>query len=110
MCSSMGLLATGIIGFGRLMVSGLKRVPYPPAMTTAFMVLLKGTLAPASEKKNQVQLFTFNLFILNQVLLCGQGGLVHRLKARKPQRAGSAPPEARRTAGEGGRENLEETP
>lgn len=36
MCSIIGLLAIGIIGFGTLLVSGRSRVPKPPAMMTAF--------------------------------------------------------------------------
>ena len=37
MCSIIGALAIGIIGFGALDVSGRRRVPSPPAMMTAFM-------------------------------------------------------------------------
>ena len=40
MCSSIGRLTSGIIGFGWLLVSGRSRVPSPPARMTAF------TLAP----------------------------------------------------------------
>ena len=36
MCSIIGLLASGIIGFGVLLVSGRSRVPSPPARITAF--------------------------------------------------------------------------
>ena len=36
MCSIIGLLANGIIGFGVLLVSGRSRVPSPPARMTAF--------------------------------------------------------------------------
>jgi hypothetical protein len=32
----MGRFATGTIGFGRLIVSGFRRVPKPPAMMTPF--------------------------------------------------------------------------
>ncbi len=35
MCSMQGLLQTGTIGLGWLLVSGRRRVPSPPAMTTA---------------------------------------------------------------------------
>src|SRR5262245_21333051 len=37
MCSMMGTLPTGTSGLGRWAVSGLRRVPKPPAMTTAFI-------------------------------------------------------------------------
>src|SRR5580658_7514915 len=37
MCSASGLLATGTIGFGKLLVSGRSRVPEPPAIITAFI-------------------------------------------------------------------------
>src|SRR5215471_11357712 len=37
MCSMIGTLPTGTSGFGRWAVSGLRRVPKPPAMTTAFI-------------------------------------------------------------------------
>src|SRR5215213_5254335 len=37
MCSIIGWLTTGIIGFGWLLVSGRNRVPSPPAKITAFM-------------------------------------------------------------------------
>ena len=43
MCSIIGLLASGIIGFGWLLVSGRSRVPSPPARITAFT-----TRSPAS--------------------------------------------------------------
>ena len=36
MCSIIGRLTTGIIGFGALEVRGRSRVPSPPAMITAF--------------------------------------------------------------------------
>src|SRR5438270_630786 len=36
MCSMIGRPATGTSGFGRLLVSGRRREPSPPAMTTAF--------------------------------------------------------------------------
>ena len=36
MCSIIGMLASGIIGFGWLLVSGRSRVPSPPARITAF--------------------------------------------------------------------------
>ena len=36
MCSIIGLLTNGIIGFGVLLVSGRRRVPSPPARMTAF--------------------------------------------------------------------------
>ena len=36
MCSMQGLPTIGTIGFGWLDVSGRRRVPSPPAMTTAF--------------------------------------------------------------------------
>src|SRR5215210_4574768 len=39
MCSMHGLPAIGTIGFGWFDVSGLSRVPSPPAMTTAFISL-----------------------------------------------------------------------
>src|SRR6266545_7645669 len=35
MCPRQGLLTIDTIGFGRLIVSGLRRLPSPPAMTTA---------------------------------------------------------------------------
>ena len=38
MCSIIGTLAMGIIGFGWLLVSGRSRVPSPPARITAFML------------------------------------------------------------------------
>src|SRR3954451_24749833 len=38
MCSIIGRFATGIIGFGWLLVSGRSRVPSPPARVTAFML------------------------------------------------------------------------
>src|SRR5450759_639567 len=37
MCSMSGLLTTGTMGFGRLLVSGRRRVPCPPAITTVWM-------------------------------------------------------------------------
>src|SRR5215217_1984446 len=37
MCSIQGALTMGIIGFGWSLVSGLRRVPCPPAMITAFI-------------------------------------------------------------------------
>src|SRR5712692_1892231 len=37
MCSIIGRLTTGIMGFGALDVRGRSRVPSPPAMMTAFM-------------------------------------------------------------------------
>jgi hypothetical protein len=37
MCSIIGLLASGTIGLGMLLVKGRRRVPNPPAITTAFM-------------------------------------------------------------------------
>ncbi len=37
MCSMHGLPTIGTIGFGWFEVSGRRRVPSPPAMTTAFM-------------------------------------------------------------------------
>ncbi len=37
MCSIIGLLASGIIGLGVLLVRGRRRVPSPPARMTAFM-------------------------------------------------------------------------
>jgi hypothetical protein len=37
MCSMIGRFATGTIGFGRLIVSGFRRVPKPPAMITPFI-------------------------------------------------------------------------
>ena len=37
MCSIIGSLTSGIIGFGAFEVSGRRRVPSPPAMITAFM-------------------------------------------------------------------------
>src|SRR5512133_322324 len=37
MCPSSGRFATGSIGLGRVKVSGRKREPSPPAITTAFM-------------------------------------------------------------------------
>ena len=37
MCSMHGLPTIGTIGFGWFDVSGRRRVPSPPAMTTAFM-------------------------------------------------------------------------
>src|SRR5215467_3631365 len=37
MCSMIGTLPTGTSGLGRWAVSGLRRVPKPPAMTTAFI-------------------------------------------------------------------------
>ena len=37
MCSIIGRFATGIIGFGWLLVSGRSRVPSPPARITAFI-------------------------------------------------------------------------
>src|SRR5207248_7654764 len=36
MCSMIGRPATGTSGLGRLLVSGRRREPSPPAMTTAF--------------------------------------------------------------------------
>ena len=36
MCSMHGLPTIGTIGFGWFDVSGRRRVPSPPAMTTAF--------------------------------------------------------------------------
>ena len=36
MCSIIGRLASGSIGFGAFEVSGRSRVPSPPAMITAF--------------------------------------------------------------------------
>ena len=36
MCSMQGFPAMGTIGFGWLEVRGRRRVPSPPAMTTAF--------------------------------------------------------------------------
>ncbi len=36
-CSITGLLTIGIIGLGRLLVRGLRRVPSPPAIIIAFM-------------------------------------------------------------------------
>src|ERR1700712_3391156 len=38
MCSIIGTLAIGIIGFGWLLVSGRRRVPSPPARITAFIL------------------------------------------------------------------------
>src|SRR6266542_6885912 len=40
MCSMHGLPATGTIGLGWFDVSGRRRVPSPPAMTTAFTLSL----------------------------------------------------------------------
>ena len=37
MCSMHGLPTIGTIGFGWFEVSGRRRVPSPPAMTTAFI-------------------------------------------------------------------------
>jgi hypothetical protein len=37
MCSMHGRLAIRIMGLGWLLVSGLKRVPCPPAMMIAFI-------------------------------------------------------------------------
>jgi hypothetical protein len=37
MCSMHGRLAMRIMGFGWLLVSGLRRVPCPPAMIIAFI-------------------------------------------------------------------------
>src|SRR5690554_4495308 len=37
MCSIMGLFKMGTMGFGKLQVNGLRRVPSPPAMITAFI-------------------------------------------------------------------------
>ena len=42
MCSIIGRLTSGSIGFGALEVSGRSRVPSPPAMITAFMRVLLG--------------------------------------------------------------------
>src|SRR4051812_44309447 len=39
MCSIIGWLTTGIIGFGWLLVSGRRRVPSPPARITAFIAI-----------------------------------------------------------------------
>ena len=40
MCSMQGLPATITIGLGWFEVSGRSRVPSPPAITTAFMLVL----------------------------------------------------------------------
>src|SRR5688500_9495616 len=51
MCSIIGRLAIGIIGFGWFEVSGRRRVPSPPAMITAFTgpVLPRFLLSPLPE-------------------------------------------------------------
>ena len=41
-----GLPTTGTIGFGWFEVSGRRRVPSPPAMTTALHVSVTSTLRP----------------------------------------------------------------
>ena len=43
-CSMIGLLPSGTMGFGTLAVNGRSRVPNPPAMRTAFMVIVSGRL------------------------------------------------------------------
>src|SRR5207248_6765445 len=48
MCCSMGSPMIGSIGFGWLLVRGRRRVPWPPAITTAFTeVILDGAPVPA---------------------------------------------------------------
>ena len=37
MFAAIGLLTTGTIGFGNVLVSGLNLVPDPPAIMTAFI-------------------------------------------------------------------------
>src|SRR5258708_21649600 len=44
MCPRQGLLTIDTIGFGRLIVSGRRRLPSPPAMTTACMGASLGAL------------------------------------------------------------------
>src|SRR5437764_9953704 len=44
MCPRHGLLTIDTIGFGRLIVSGLRRLPSPPAMTTACTEVSLGAL------------------------------------------------------------------
>src|SRR5258708_18446438 len=44
MCPRQGLLTIDTIGFGRLIVRGLRRLPSPPAMTTACMRASLGAL------------------------------------------------------------------
>jgi hypothetical protein len=46
MCSIIGWLTMGIIGLGAFEVRGRRRVPSPPAMITAFMVV-DGTASPS---------------------------------------------------------------
>src|SRR5437763_13867566 len=47
MCCSMGSPMIGSIGLGWLLVRGRRRVPWPPAITTAFtQVILDGCLSP----------------------------------------------------------------
>ena len=58
MCSIIGALTRGIIGFGAFEVSGRSRVPSPPAMITAFMRQPPGSglgLASASPRHRDVQ-------------------------------------------------------
>ncbi len=50
MCSIIGLLASGIIGFGVLLVSGRSRVPSPPARMTAFTTPRSRAPAGASDR------------------------------------------------------------
>src|SRR5690606_938810 len=42
MCSMIGRFPIGTIGFGRWIVSGLRRVPNPPAMITPFIATAPG--------------------------------------------------------------------
>src|SRR5258708_35394982 len=53
-----GLLTIDTIGFGRLIVSGLRRLPSPPAMTTACirpsLGAFRGLLCPDGEERLEV--------------------------------------------------------
>ena len=43
-CSMIGLFPSGTMGLGTLAVNGRSRVPNPPAMRTAFILVAPGRL------------------------------------------------------------------
>src|SRR5438093_7057037 len=55
-CPRHGLSTMGTIGFGRLIVSGRRRLPSPPAMTTACIAAsLVGWRAPAERRRRRTE-------------------------------------------------------
>src|SRR5213078_3015279 len=52
MCPRQGLSTMGTIGFGRLIVSGRRRLPSPPAITTA---CITASLGPKTARPTRVE-------------------------------------------------------